>query len=272
MIERSEDAKRLGLPLRSKFFPSLPGIGDLVASSSKLEHEENKPSVSGLENGEDATRDYPVKLEMKEESYDEEAAMNSAKPSPLESKEVTGGKKDPGTSEAAPFWLPAFLRSNTEETASSPISDTLPVSGTDSKVKCAADEDETEAPKMSKNAMKREAKRARWEATKLDRRQAEKDRRRDKRAADKAEFDSGTMTPEEKEAYEQRRQHRQQKNKARLKGGLAKEEDAWKGGIIIDLGFDELMLEGVSLIVSTVMCRVVTGNVSDPLLLRKSPP
>jgi len=57
-----------------------------------------------------------------------------------------------------------------------------------------------------------------------------------------AGYAAGTLTPEEKAIVEARRA--KEKLKLQAKKGKGADED-WKGGIVIDLGFDELMSEQV---------------------------
>lgn len=134
--------------------------------------------------------------------------------------------------------LPAFLRSNlnipeTEELKVSEAStSTLPV--------------DFNAPNpLSKNAMKKAAKLAKMEETKLARRAEEKQKAKARKVSQKAEYKAGNMTPEEAAEYLERQKERTDKLRARQRGGRAKDKDAWKGGLVIDLAFDELMQPGV---------------------------
>lgn len=143
--------------------------------------------------------------------------------------------------------LPAFLRSNLEpEHVHHDPTPAAASSSTQKAVEMNADDSTTPAP-LSKNAIKKAAKQARIEAEKSSRRAYEKEKAKARKAAQKAEFESGQMTPEQVEAYELKRKERNEKLRAKQKGGKVKDEEAWKGGIVIDLGFDELMTEAVSL-------------------------
>jgi hypothetical protein len=54
------------------------------------------------------------------------------------------------------------------------------------------------------------------------------------------------MTPEEAAEYRERQKERTDKLKAKQRGGRVKDKDAWTGGLVIDLAFDELMQPAVS--------------------------
>jgi hypothetical protein len=160
---------------------------------------------------------------------DEEAAMNEEKPIVKVKEEVEEDWR---------LRLPAFLRSNlnipeTEELKVSEAStSTLPV--------------DPNAPNpLSKNAMKKAAKLAKMEETKLARRAEEKQKAKARKVSQKAEYKAGNMTPEEAAEYLERQKERTDKLRARQRGGRAKDKDAWKGGLVIDLAFDELMQPGV---------------------------
>ncbi|RSH92661.1 tRNA (guanine(9)-N(1))-methyltransferase [Saitozyma podzolica] len=101
-----------------------------------------------------------------------------------------------------------------------------------------------EEPKMSKSAMKKAARKARMEELKPIRRQAEKERRRE-RAVQLAEgYAAGTLTPEERALVETRRAKERERRESKRKGPeKGVDQEAWKGGVIIDLGFDELMTD-----------------------------
>lgn len=78
------------------------------------------------------------------------------------------------------------------------------------------------------------------------RRQAEKERRRE-RAVQLAEgYAAGTLTPEERALVESRRAKERERRESKRKGPeKGVDQEAWKGGVIIDLGFDELMTDQV---------------------------
>jgi hypothetical protein len=105
-----------------------------------------------------------------------------------------------------------------------------------------------ETPPMSKKAMKKAAKRARAESEKLVRRAAEKGRRKVNAAKRKADLQAGLLSPEEVEEFRKRQEAVKLRKKLRAKGGDLVKDDAqtWKGGVVIDCGFDELMNEQVS--------------------------
>lgn len=105
-----------------------------------------------------------------------------------------------------------------------------------------------EPPKLSKNAIKKAAKRARAESEKLVRRAAEKERRKANAAKRKADMQAGLLSPEEVEEIRKRQEAKRLRNKVRAKGGnvVKDDEQTFKGGIVIDCGFDELMSEQVS--------------------------
>ena len=77
-------------------------------------------------------------------------------------------------------------------------------------------------------------------AQRVEKRAAERAKRKDKGAALREGYAAGTLTPEEKEAYEKKVAMRQVRRKDT---GSSKAD--WKGGVVIDLGFDELMHDGV---------------------------
>lgn len=78
------------------------------------------------------------------------------------------------------------------------------------------------------------------------RRQAEKERRRE-RAVQLAEgYAAGTLNAEEKALVESRRAKERERRVSKRKGPeKGVDQEAWKGGVIIDLGFDELMTDQV---------------------------
>lgn len=167
------------------------------------------------------------------EEDDEEAAMNAEAPAVKGEMAVDG-------EEVEDDWrlrLPAFLRSNldiaeepkTQEASTS----TLPV--------------DPNAPNpLSKNAQKKAAKLAKMEEGKLARRAEEKEKAKARKHALKAEYEAGNMTPEEAAEYRERQKERTDKLKAKQRGGRVKDKDAWTGGLVIDLAFDELMQPAVS--------------------------
>jgi tRNA (guanine9-N1)-methyltransferase len=105
-----------------------------------------------------------------------------------------------------------------------------------------------EPPKLSKNAIKKAAKRARAESEKLVRRAAEKERRKANAAKRKADMQAGLLSHEEVDEIRKRQEAKRLRNKVRAKGGnvVKDDEQTFKGGIVIDCGFDELMSEQVS--------------------------
>ncbi|KAK4686939.1 tRNA (guanine9-N1)-methyltransferase, partial [Tremellales sp. Uapishka_1] len=101
---------------------------------------------------------------------------------------------------------------------------------------------------LSKNAMKRAAKQAKMDALKPVRRQAERLRRQQKHGERREAYAAGTMTPEEKEAFERARdlKRTRQSNKKKTEahdGVMVGQQGVWKGGVVIDLDFDELMTD-----------------------------
>lgn len=107
-----------------------------------------------------------------------------------------------------------------------------------------------DAPPLSKNQLRKLRKQAEYEASKVERRAAERDRKRAKRAKEVAELKAGTLPPERLEQLERKKQEKRLKDQARAQGMLADLSDpnaGWKGGLVIDLAFDELMNEQVSL-------------------------
>jgi hypothetical protein len=149
--------------------------------------------------------------------------------------------------------LPAFLRSNLDlATKEEP----LPEASTSSN----PDVIDPNAPNpLSKNAMKKAAKLARMEAQKPNRRAQEKEKAKARKASQKADYEAGKMTAEEAAEYLERVRDRTDKLNAKQRGGRVKDKDAWRGGLIIDLGFDDLMNQGVSR----------PGSCWPPLLVRR---
>lgn len=103
-------------------------------------------------------------------------------------------------------------------------------------------------PKLSKSAMKKAAKRARAESEKLVRRAAEKERRKANAAKRRADMQAGLLSKEEMEDIQKRQEEKRLRKRIRSKGGnVVKDDEAtWKGGIVVDCGFDELMNGQVS--------------------------
>ncbi|KAJ9100986.1 hypothetical protein QFC19_005382 [Naganishia cerealis] len=100
-------------------------------------------------------------------------------------------------------------------------------------------------PQMSKSAMKKAARRARAESEKLVRRAAEKERRKANAAKRKADLQAGLLSKDEVEELRKKHEAVKLRKRLRAKGGdLVKDDDkTWKGGIIVDCGFDELMTD-----------------------------
>ncbi|WVQ65104.1 uncharacterized protein L199_003276 [Kwoniella botswanensis] len=102
---------------------------------------------------------------------------------------------------------------------------------------------------MSKNAMKRAAKQAKMEAMKPLKRAAEKARRKERAAELSKGYKEGTLSEKDKEIYEKRKKlekdRKAEKKKFRDKDheGDYDSGECWNGGVVIDLGFDELMNE-----------------------------
>ncbi|OCF32896.1 tRNA (guanine-N(1)-)-methyltransferase [Kwoniella heveanensis BCC8398] len=96
---------------------------------------------------------------------------------------------------------------------------------------------------MSKSAMKRAARQARLEALKPIKRAAEKERRK-ARAAQLAEgYANGTLSEADREIFERRKQTEKERRVAKRKIEHGEQGSDWRGGIVVDLGFDELMNE-----------------------------
>lgn len=79
------------------------------------------------------------------------------------------------------------------------------------------------------------------EAFKPVKRAAEKAKRRERAAALREGYEAGTLSVEEQDIFEKRKALRTAR-----KRDTGKSKRDWKGGIVIDLGFDELMTEQVS--------------------------
>jgi tRNA (guanine9-N1)-methyltransferase len=117
-----------------------------------------------------------------------------------------------------------------------------PVAST-SKLPSAAEAPGTAGP--SKSSLKKAARQARFEATKQHRRQAEEERKKARDAQRRQDLKDGKLSVEEIEAMQAKRKAKEIKKR----GGKSHvtDEDCWQGGVIMDLGFDDLMLESVSL-------------------------
>ncbi len=102
-------------------------------------------------------------------------------------------------------------------------------------------------PGPSKTSLKKAAKKAERDATKLDRRRAERERKRAREAQRKQDIKEGKLTAEELEIFSGRKKLKNLRNESRKKGSLVSDVKCWKGGLIVDCGFDELMSENVSL-------------------------
>ncbi|GMK60034.1 hypothetical protein CspeluHIS016_0902510 [Cutaneotrichosporon spelunceum] len=96
------------------------------------------------------------------------------------------------------------------------------------------------APVLSKNQQKKAAKRARAQEHKLEKRALERTRRRERQAELSKGMRDGTLTAAEREIVEKSRQLK----RARRAATKGTEENVWPGAIVIDLGFDNLMLDG----------------------------
>lgn len=98
----------------------------------------------------------------------------------------------------------------------------------------------TKSLPLSKKAQKKAAKVARYVAEKSARRAHEKQVKKEKKAALSAKRDAGELGPEELELDAERKRIKKQMRKSISKGS-----EVWKGKIVIDLGFDDLMIEKV---------------------------
>jgi hypothetical protein len=140
--------------------------------------------------------------------------------------------------------LPAFLRYGLDLDQPE---ENQPEASTSAVNESGEAEDPDAPPKMSKNAAKKAARMAKADAAKGARRAAEKLRAKEKKYAQQAEFNEGKMTAEEAAEYEIKKKEKAAKMRLRQKGEKVKDEDTWQGGIVIDLAFDHLMVEPVSL-------------------------
>ncbi|BEI87037.1 hypothetical protein CcaverHIS002_0703830 [Cutaneotrichosporon cavernicola] len=98
----------------------------------------------------------------------------------------------------------------------------------------------TPAPVLSKNQQKKAAKRARAQEHKLEKRAVERVRRRERQADLKKGLREGTLTDAEREILDKSRELK----RARRAATKGTEENVWPGAIVIDLGFDSLMMDG----------------------------
>lgn len=80
------------------------------------------------------------------------------------------------------------------------------------------------------------------EALKPVKRQAERIKRRERQHALKEGYANGTLSASEVELVENRKARERERNAARRRDG----ETDWAGGVVIDLGFDDLMTDQVS--------------------------
>ncbi|WRT65879.1 uncharacterized protein IL334_002830 [Kwoniella shivajii] len=97
---------------------------------------------------------------------------------------------------------------------------------------------------MSKNAMKRAAKQAKMDALKPLKRAAEKARRKERQRELAKGNAEGTLSESDKELFERRKRIEKERKANKRKLDLGEEdENDWKGAVVIDLGFDDLMNE-----------------------------
>ncbi|WVQ97063.1 hypothetical protein IAU59_004173 [Kwoniella sp. CBS 9459] len=96
---------------------------------------------------------------------------------------------------------------------------------------------------MSKSAMKRAARQARLEALKPIKRAAEKERRKARSAQLSEGYANGTLSEADKEIFERRKKLEKDRRVAKRKIETGDQEGDWRGGVVVDLGFDELMNE-----------------------------
>ncbi|WVQ85487.1 hypothetical protein IAT38_007652 [Cryptococcus sp. DSM 104549] len=107
----------------------------------------------------------------------------------------------------------------------------------------ASEEGSKSGEAMSKSAMKRAAKKARMAEVKPLKRAAEKERRRIRHAQLSEGYAAGTLSAEDKDIYERRRRVEKERRIASKAFKSGEQSEDWKGGVVIDLGFDELMSE-----------------------------
>jgi hypothetical protein len=87
------------------------------------------------------------------------------------------------------------------------------------------------------------------EEQKPEKRKLEKQRRRENAQALWEGHASGTLTPEQQAVFDTRQNAKMVRIRAKRR--LAKgDSQEWKGGVVIDLDFDELMNDAVSLLIS----------------------
>jgi tRNA (guanine9-N1)-methyltransferase len=114
---------------------------------------------------------------------------------------------------------------------------------------------------MSKNAMKKAARKvsfaqalcssirlhqAQIYAQRPEKRAAEKARKRERDAMLREQYKAGTLDPADQEWYEKRIAMKRARQEDSGKGRRKRNKTEFGGGVIIDLGFDELMHVGVS--------------------------
>ncbi|KIR43333.1 tRNA (guanine(9)-N1)-methyltransferase [Cryptococcus deuterogattii 99/473] len=96
---------------------------------------------------------------------------------------------------------------------------------------------------MSKKAMKRAAKQARLEEIKPLKRAAERERRRQRTAQLAEGYAAGTLSEADKELVERRRRVERERKEAQRRVESGDQANDWLGGVVIDLGFDDLMTD-----------------------------
>ncbi|UOH79986.1 tRNA (guanine(9)-N1)-methyltransferase [Cryptococcus neoformans] len=96
---------------------------------------------------------------------------------------------------------------------------------------------------MSKKAMKRAAKQARLEQIKPLKRAAERERRRQRTAQLAEGYAAGTLSEVDKELVERRRRVEKERKEAQRRIESGDQANDWLGGVVIDLGFDDLMTD-----------------------------
>ncbi|ADV21227.1 tRNA (guanine(9)-N1)-methyltransferase [Cryptococcus gattii E566] len=96
---------------------------------------------------------------------------------------------------------------------------------------------------MSKKAMKRAAKQARLEEIKPLKRAAERERRRQRTAQLAEGYAAGTLNEADKELVERRRRVERERKEAQRRVESGDQTNDWLGGVVIDLGFDDLMTD-----------------------------
>ncbi|KAE8540109.1 tRNA (guanine(9)-N1)-methyltransferase [Cryptococcus gattii VGV] len=96
---------------------------------------------------------------------------------------------------------------------------------------------------MSKKAMKRAAKQARLEEIKPLKRAAERERRRQRTAQLAEGYAAGTLNEADRELVERRRRVERERKEAQRRVESGDQANDWLGGVVIDLGFDDLMTD-----------------------------